>query len=388
MSPVLLLPAGLAALAALALPLLIHLARRTEQRTTDFAALRWLRQKSKPRRLPRLDERLLLAARLLLLALLALWLARPAVLGAADRTPWFAVAPGVDPAEARPAAPRGVQARWLAPGFPDLRTSPAPAPGASVSFASLLRQLDAELPSGARLTVLVPQRLQGADAERPRLSRRVDWRVASGSSPPAAPAPPPAAPRLQVRYATAGDPGLRYVRAAAQAWTLPGAPADLAEAATSQAPTSGGDLVWLAPGPLPASVADWVERGGTALVAAETPVDRPPSTTVVWRDALGRPLVEAAPLGRGRLLRFTRSLTPAAMPQLLEPDFPDRLRALLVPTPPAPARVLAQDYAPLPGGASYPQPARDLRPWLTLLIGAVLLGERWLATRRTRAVAP
>ena len=44
MSLALLLPAGLAALAALLLPLLVHLARRSEQRPTVFAALQWLRQ--------------------------------------------------------------------------------------------------------------------------------------------------------------------------------------------------------------------------------------------------------------------------------------------------------------------------------------------------------
>ena len=49
MNLALLLPAGLAALAALLLPLLLHLARRHEQTPTDFAALRWLRQKPKPR---------------------------------------------------------------------------------------------------------------------------------------------------------------------------------------------------------------------------------------------------------------------------------------------------------------------------------------------------
>src|SRR5690606_38671272 len=42
MNPLLLLPAGLTALTALALPLLIHLARRQQQRPTVFAALRWL----------------------------------------------------------------------------------------------------------------------------------------------------------------------------------------------------------------------------------------------------------------------------------------------------------------------------------------------------------
>src|SRR5690606_9148841 len=77
MSLALLLPAALAALGALLLPLLVHLARRSEQRPTDFAALRWLRRKPRPRRRIRFDERWLLALRLLLLALIALWLARP-----------------------------------------------------------------------------------------------------------------------------------------------------------------------------------------------------------------------------------------------------------------------------------------------------------------------
>ncbi|MFT4198344.1 MAG: BatA domain-containing protein, partial [Pseudoxanthomonas sp.] len=50
MSLTLLLPAALAALAALALPLLIHLARRSQPHSTPFAALRWLRAAPRPRR--------------------------------------------------------------------------------------------------------------------------------------------------------------------------------------------------------------------------------------------------------------------------------------------------------------------------------------------------
>ena len=64
MSLAFLLPAGLAALAALVVPLLLHLARRHEQTPTDFAALRWLRQKPKPRHRIRFDEWPLLLVRL------------------------------------------------------------------------------------------------------------------------------------------------------------------------------------------------------------------------------------------------------------------------------------------------------------------------------------
>ena len=75
MTPLLLAPLGLAALAALVVPLLVHLRRRTEEVPLDFAALRWLDPRPRPRRRLRFDEWLLLALRLLLVALLALLLA-------------------------------------------------------------------------------------------------------------------------------------------------------------------------------------------------------------------------------------------------------------------------------------------------------------------------
>lgn len=117
MSLALLLPAGLAALAALLLPLLLHLARRHEQTPTDFAALRWLRQKPKPRHRIRFDEWPLLLLRLLLLALLALWLAKPVLSGVDDTRPWIVAVPGADAAVVR--AQTGEtesQQRWLASG--------------------------------------------------------------------------------------------------------------------------------------------------------------------------------------------------------------------------------------------------------------------------------
>ncbi|HEY0862412.1 MAG TPA: BatA domain-containing protein, partial [Pseudoxanthomonas sp.] len=118
MSLALLLPAGLAALAALLLPLLLHLARRHEQTPTDFAALRWLRQKPKPRHRIRFDEWPLLLLRLLLLALLALWLARPVLSGWDDARPWVVAVPGVDAGVVRAqTADARARLHWLAPDF-------------------------------------------------------------------------------------------------------------------------------------------------------------------------------------------------------------------------------------------------------------------------------
>lgn len=387
MIPALLLPAALAALAALLLPLLIHLARRSEQRPTDFAALRWLRQKPKPRHRVRFDEWPLLIARLLLLALLAVWLARPVLFGSASEAPWVAVMPGIDAAQAR-AVVGDDKARmhWLAPGFPAL-DQPSPTT-ASLPFASLLRQLDSELPAAVKLSVLVPQQLQGADAQRPQLSRTVEWKVFPG----AMPAPKPIAtdaPALTVRYAQDREDELRYLRAAASVWQPSATTAAFAAAPTAQAlPTDARHLIWLAPGPLPAAVGDWIRRGGTALLAMDTEYEFPAPTIVYWRDEVGAPLVEGAALGRGRVLRFTRVFAPATMPQLLQPDFPRNLRKLFATPAPAPARVAAQDYAPVSGGNAYAQPPRDLQPWLALLIAGLLLVERWLATRRGRGVSP
>ncbi len=363
MTPALLLPAALAALAALVIPLVIHLARKTEQRPTEFAALRWLRERPRPRHRPRLDEWPLLIARLLLLALLAVWLARPAVFGAADTSPVVAVAPGAD-AEPVSQDARGI---WLAPGFPDL----AAPPPRSAPIASLVRQLDAELPPGVPLRIVVPAVLHGVDAERPRLSRAVTWQVAPGAMP--APPPPRSAPTFAVRG------GSRYIAAAATAiggrdigpTTLPIRPDTRA-------------LAWIAPGPLPPVVRAVLDGDGTVLVGNATAIEG--AATPVHRDALGA-LVEQVATPRGRLLRFTRPLVPERVPDLLDPAVPRRLAALFAAGATPPARVMARDYRPIAGAAAFPQPATDLRPWLAVIIAALFLVERLLATRR-RGVAP
>lgn len=373
----LLLPAGLLALVALALPALIHLARRSEERRTDFAALRWLSEKPKPRQRLRFDEWPLLLVRLLLLALVALWLAKPALRGEGDTTPWIVAVPGVDAAQTLAVGDERSERRWLAPGFPAI-DSAAPPPAGPV--ASLLRELDADLPAGAALTVLLPERLSGLDGERLRLSRPVDWQVRAGAM-PAPRAAAPAMPTLVVRYAATQTAGLRYLRAAAVAWQPPGKPLGYSAAGLdAPLPDTRSLLVWLAPGVLPPALTSWVDSGGTALVAAEARLDA----------AAGSPgaLADEYLLGRGRLLRFAQPLTPAAMPALLEPDFPRRLQMLLAPPAAAPSAARAVDVAPLAGGASYPRAARDLQPWLALLIALVFLGERWMATRRARRVAP
>jgi hypothetical protein len=387
MSLALLLPAGLAALAALLVPLLLHLARRHEQTPTDFAALRWLQQKPKPRHRIRFDEWPLLLLRLLLLALIALWLAKPVLSGADDTRPWIVAIPGVDAATVREQAGNAdARLHWLAAGFPSLDDA---SPAGTPAIGSLLRQLDAELPSGTPLTVVVPATLQGADAERPTLSRAVTWTVVDGAMASASP-PATAPPALVVRHAADDDTGLRYLRAAALAWQSPTSTTSTLRVGTQDEalPATTTPLVWLISGPVPAPVVQWIESGGTILLANDSTLDGVAPISIPWRDDDGGALVEAGARGKGRVLRFTRPLRPDAMPALVESDFPQHLRALFDATVASPARVLANDYAPATGGARYPIAPRDLQPWLTLLIALLVLIERWMATRRARSAAP
>ncbi len=388
MSLALLAPAGLAALAALTLPLLIHLARRDTQRPVAFAALRWLEPRPKPQRRPRLDELALLMARLLLLVLLALMLARPAWRGPSGAQAWLAVGPGADWAAARALAPKGAHIRWLAPGFPGLGR---PAPAGAVQISSLLRELDADLPPAATLTVAVPAVLRGLDGERPRLSHAVDWRVLPGETPAPAvkPAVAGAPPALVIRFAPGFEAGFRYLRAAAIAWAPSRAAAAL-DAGPSSMPLPKGAraIAWLVPGPLPAAVRQRLSGGAVLVLASEVSINGLGAATPLWRDAEGRPVVEGGGLGQGLWRRFTRPLESETMPQLLAPDFPTRLAGLLADPSPPPTLAEARDLHPLIGARAGNPPAEDLTPILAILALVVFAVERWLATRRLRALAP
>lgn len=380
--PTLLAPIALVALAALALPLLIHLARRTEQRRTDFAALRWLRAKPRPRQRPRFEEWPLLIVRLLLLAMLALWLARPVTPAAPDLRPRLYVVPGLAVAQAAPWRTQDTQAHWLAPGFPSLDT---PAPQALVPVASLVRQLDSELPPGVPVRLLVPGVIEGADAQAPHLSRAVDWRVVPGRMPAARPAAPK--PLALTIRAEAGRSDIRYIAAVATAWQAPDTPVDIAPLA-APLPDRGTTLAWLGGGAMPADLVAWVRAGGTAVIPAG--MAAPPGPLVsAARDGEGRSFLQAMPLGQGRLFRFTVPLSPAQLPALLEPDFPDRLRTAIRPAP-MPTRADAGDIAPDTGAAPSfrPQALLEWRDGIAWIVAALFLLERGLATARRRWPGP
>ena len=334
MSVALLHPAGLAALAALAVPIAIHLARRAQERATAFAALRFLGARQPPRQRLRVDELLLLALRLLLIAAIALWLARPVWLGVlgAEAT-YVAVVPGARPSTA--------EAHWLAPGFPRVDSS-APRAGAT---ASLLRELDAQLPAATTLIVLAPESVEGLDGERPRLRHRIELRIVPRTM--AVAAPPGAPTRVALRSAPGMESQARYARAALEAWSVAEPGAFELDVQSADAPV-GEDTRWLVALGANADAASVRARGGVVLTDADVTFD------------------------------------PARNPAVLDADFPAtllaRMRGERVPVL-APAQALEPDALDAPAAP----PARALDRWIAMLVAALFVLERVVATWRRRA---
>lgn len=381
MSFAVLAPLGLAALAAWLLPLLIHLVRRVELETTPFAALRWIGARIQPQRRLRFERPWLLLLRLLLLGLLALLLARLALESPAS-TPATRVyvVPGADRvATAGTFDVAGADWRWLAPGFPrhdeTLVESPVP-------LASLLREADASLPDGATLRVVAPRHLAGLDGERARLRHPIDWKVVDGVMPEEK-SPSGAPIRVAVRYATDDVDGRRYGEAIVAAWNAHEPGHYVLDAAPADTPVPA-DTNWLlrfAPSPSP-DLAAWIERGGRAVLAHGGNEGDP-----LWRDARGDVVARSHRAGNGRVIALPDAFAPAALPPLLDPGFPARLRIALADATPPPDRADAQAMRPTryaEGVAHAPTTetaTRALDAWFILAIAALFLLERIVATQ-------
>jgi hypothetical protein len=379
----LLTPLGLAALAALALPLAIHWIRRSDRQLIPFAAMRYLHERPHSREKSRLHERRLLLLRMLLIASLALGLSLPVWHGRSEpQSPSILVAPGIDAEAARsnidaPAA----EWHWLAPGFPALETAPianAALPGAPLT--SLVREFDSELAPATALTIIVPADLGGLDSERLQLRRPITWRVLPGAGPKSTAA---VRPLLAARYDPADLTELPLVRALAAAWQADGAVLEV-DIATADKPLPAlpAWLIWLG-APVPGSVNQWVRRGGSLLLSRQPAAAGP----IVLAEGNGSPVLREQVLGAGRVLSLAGPLRAGDVPALAAADLPKTLAALLQSPTSAPDRAPAASVAPL----QLPAPQRplgrpqSLAPYLALLIAALFLFERVYATRaRTR----
>jgi hypothetical protein len=371
-------PMMLAALAAIVVPILLHLSRREETRIEMFAALRWLRAGARPTSRLRFDEWVLLAVRVLLVAAIAFWLAQPFWQGAIGRLlAVVAVVPGVAMADVDRLAPAAddVDRRWLAPGFPAIDAL-QPIPAKTASFSSLLRELDATLPASQGLTVIVPNEIDGVDAERPRLSREVGWQVAA--SPTRAPAQPAVtAPtrKLALRHDTDLARAARFVHAAVAAWNAQTPNAWTLDAAPVDAPIDQSiRQVIVLSAEVPRTALDVAARGGRVV---HVPTAAKPDAIDVERRH-----------GAGTVVELALPFDPATRPALLEPEFPSQLARWVEGAPPAPDRATAAMIEPVVGKPSaVAKPSRSLTEPLAWAILALLAIERWLATRRRRFMA-
>lgn len=380
--PVLLAPWALIALAALAVPVLIHWVRRSERQEVMFAALRWLGRANRPRQQRYLHDLPLLLLRLLLLATLALLLAAPA--RESHGEPGSAsvlVSPAIDAAAARAAvAAPTADWRWLAPGFPPL-DAPRPLPSPP---ASLIREADAQLPRGTRLTVVIPQTIDAPDAGALRLAHAVTWTPLPGPSSPAAePARPPPPLQLAIHGAAGHADSLRVVRALAAAWRAGGREVRLDETPAGPPASDTALQIRLDVSEPDAATLRWVEQGGRLLVTAAGRT----SGVVVLTDESGRPLLYEAAVGRGHRFSMPAALTPAAVPALADPSFPRRLLAALLPAPASAATAEARQLQPQTIEPAPPGPYRPLAPALALAAALLFLLERLWASRRRSAAA-
>ena len=177
-------PLALLALAALAVPAILHL-WRPPATTIRVGTLKFFTGPA-VRRLNRLRwrERLLLAVRLLLLTLLVLLLAQPVWRRQPSARPqkWALLEPGLTlsgDAEKRWNEVRaaGYEARALAAGFARVRPNESSHDARQVIDTwSLLRELDARLPSGSSPAVFSSDRLASLRGERPRMQQcAVEW---------------------------------------------------------------------------------------------------------------------------------------------------------------------------------------------------------------------
>ena len=170
------IPAALLAAAGLIVPVLIHL-WRPPARTVRLGSLRFLI--SVPgRRLRdlRWRDRFLLLVRVALLIALAVLLAQPLWVHLAQGPQRWALRSSNATFDASTRQvwngllAQGYQPRWLAPRFPDAGGDTPMPTGAAIDAWSLIREADARIPTGSKLTVFAPPRLSMLQGARPVLS--------------------------------------------------------------------------------------------------------------------------------------------------------------------------------------------------------------------------
>ena len=336
-------PLWLLGLAAVGLPVALHLRGERPGRVVRVGSVRWLEGApaawAPATRLTRIP---LLLLRCSVVATLALALARPYASGAPGHSAgaWVLVAPEV----ARHPLPDSLRrlgpARLLAAGLPPLdETTPAP-PMFPTDIWSLLREADAAAPAGIRLVLVAPATLRLLHGARPELRHEVQWHAVAGDS--TMPGAREALGAVTILAGTGRDQDARYLAAAFRA-AATARREDATIAALPAADSARGVvtpwIAWLGPLPVPAALERRLREGARLLTDGDTSAvaegDR-----VVWRGADGGPLLVAHARGRGVHYRLRGRFHPSALPAVLRPEFAEWIDTLWAP---APLRATAPD---------------------------------------------
>ncbi len=416
-------PLALIALAALAVPVVLHLIRRPLP-TVRLGSLKFLTASQRRLRSIRWRDLLLLLVRCGLLAVLSLLLAGPRWVPSGDEpVRWVLRIPGLTlsaDAERRvqALASEGYAVHYLAPGFPEQQ---ATAGMGSIDAWSLMREADLRLPVGSEWVVVAPTKVDYFIGDRPVLRRlRVTWEAVESVDPRRAPlaaeSPPPAPVRVAVVASPDRSEDARRVRAAVQAlastdhavleveddpdWIFQLGSEELSTAWRERV-RQGATLITDAPADAALETTRTFElQGQTHLLLRRgaLPVSAAPEAVVI-ADSVGDPVATLGRIGQGRHVRFAFRFHPDSTSWVLGSGFPAWLRDQMlgeVGTEPSRAATVApQQIEPRTAvGPVTPAPlprldVTDLRLpfWIAALV--LLTLERWLAHygNRTREEA-
>ncbi len=188
-------PIWLAALAALAIPVIVHLWNLRPRRTIAFGSLRFLQEAAASRSLSRwFSQWTLLLLRCLLLAALAVWLAGPFWRGvdAFSSAGWVLVSPELL-RDLRDGGERyqlqehqlaetlaslesaGHELRLFDHGFPISPRDGNPADSGSTDYWSLFRELDSRTDTPREVWIFTPGGVASLRGKRPATGRKVIW---------------------------------------------------------------------------------------------------------------------------------------------------------------------------------------------------------------------
>jgi hypothetical protein len=358
-------PLGLAALAVLLVPVLLHLARRKPDRPIRVGSLRHLPPGAAPRRArSRIVEPWLLAARMLLLTLLALLIAQPFLRSVSPaRAPKSVLVLPADLSDdsLRLLLPRGDS--LLASGAEHRRLP-------MHDLWSELAELDAGLPAGSSIAVVAPAELPMAGG-RPALRSMVTLHRIDA---PARRVGAPASADRAIRVHIAADSSFRT------------AAARLVAGLRAVAEMRGDSLALIENLGVPADV-DWIIRlsdstpGPRELAAVRAGATL--LTNAARAPRTGHGAVTLEPFERGRIISAPVLAVPpldGTFPELLARIWPDP--GALAPRKPESRRMSTGQLQP---ARAAPARTGDARMRLDTLLLALAFGlfllERWMAHR-------